>query len=100
MLVSVLFEYVDTEGRDEAANLTELDSDYSEPGKHVWPFDMMDVLYVCSSSSFHKHGYISICVWLYFMQASFGWAPYDNDWTTPIMWWHDGWSTGIVEACQ
>ena len=48
-----LFEYVDTEGRDGAANLTELDSDYSEPGKHVWTFDMMSVLHVYLSSFSH-----------------------------------------------
>ena len=35
---------VDTEGGDGAANFTELGSDYSEPGKHVWTFDMMSVL--------------------------------------------------------
>ena len=34
-LVSDFFYNVDTEGGDEAANFTELDSDYSEPGKHV-----------------------------------------------------------------
>ena len=56
MLVLSLFVYVDTKGSDGAANFTELDSDYSEPGKHVWTIDMMDVLHVCSSSSFHKHG--------------------------------------------
>ena len=34
-LVSDFFYNVDTEGGDGAANFAELDSDYSEPGKHV-----------------------------------------------------------------
>ena len=58
-LVSDFFYTVDTEGGDGAANFAELDSDYSEPGKHVWTFDMMSVLHVYSSSSLmaclHKH---------------------------------------------
>ena len=28
---------------DGAANFAELDSDFSEPGKHVWTFDMISV---------------------------------------------------------
>ena len=40
-----VFSYtVDTEGGDGTANFAKLDSDYSEPGKHVWTFDMMIVL--------------------------------------------------------
>ena len=34
-LVLDFFYTVDTEGGDGAANFAELDSDYSEPGKHV-----------------------------------------------------------------
>ena len=30
-------------GGDGAANFAELDSDFSEPGKHVWTFDMIGV---------------------------------------------------------
>ena len=49
--VSMRFLYtVDTGGGDGTANFTELDPDYFEPGKHVWTFDMMSVLHVCSSS--------------------------------------------------
>ena len=49
--VSIRFCYnVDTEGGDGAANFTELDSEYSEPGNHVWTFDMMSVLHVYLSS--------------------------------------------------
>ena len=51
MLVSDFFYNVDTEGGDGAANFTELDSDYSKLGKHVWTFDMMSVLHVYLSSS-------------------------------------------------
>ena len=38
---------------DGAANFAELDSDFSEPGKHVWTFDMMSVLHVC----------LKVCAW-------------------------------------
>ena len=39
------FSYtVDTGGGDGAANFAQLDSDYSEPGKHVWTLDMMSVV--------------------------------------------------------
>ena len=45
--VTCIFSYtVDTGGADGAANFTQLDSDYSEPGKHVRTFDMMSVLHV------------------------------------------------------
>ena len=47
---SMRFLYtVDTGGGDRTANFAELDSDYSEPGKHVWTFDMMSVFHVCLS---------------------------------------------------
>ena len=36
-----------------AANFAELDSDFSEPGKHVWTFDMAEVLHV----------HVKVCVW-------------------------------------
>ena len=46
-----IFSYtVDTGGGDGAENLAQLDSDYSEPGKHVWTLDMMSVdecLHLC-----------------------------------------------------
>ena len=38
---------------DGAANFAELDSDFSEPGKHVCTFDMADVLHV----------HVKVCVW-------------------------------------
>ena len=47
MLERIFIYTVDTGGGDGTANFTELDSDYSEPGKHVWTFDMMSVLHVC-----------------------------------------------------
>ena len=52
--VSIRFLYtVDTGGGDGAANFAELDSDFSEPGKHVWTFDMAEVLHV----------HVKVCVW-------------------------------------
>ena len=45
--------FVDTEEGDGAVNFTELDSDYSEPGKHVWTFDMTSVLHVCLHDVLH-----------------------------------------------
>ena len=46
--VSARFRYAVGSGRgDGAANFAELDSDFSEPGKHVWTFDMIGVLHVC-----------------------------------------------------
>ena len=46
--VSIRFLYtVDTGGGDGAANFAELDSDFSEPGKHVRTIDMLGVLHVC-----------------------------------------------------
>ena len=48
------FRYTVGSGRgDGAANFAELDSDLSEPGKHVWTFDMMDVL----------HDFVKGCAW-------------------------------------
>ena len=45
--VSIRFRYtVGSGGGDGAANFAELDSDFSEPGKHVWTFDMAEVLHV------------------------------------------------------
>ena len=50
--VSMLFCYTVGSGRgDGAANFAELDSDFSEPGKHVWTFDMIGVLHVCLNGS-------------------------------------------------
>ena len=49
--VSTRFVIAVGSGRgDGAANFAELDSDFSEPGKHVWTFDMMSVLacFACS----------------------------------------------------
>ena len=52
--VSVRFRYtVGSGGGDGAANFAELDSDFSEPGKHVWTFDMISALHVC----------LKICAW-------------------------------------
>ena len=67
-LVSDFFYTVDTEQGDGAANFAELDSDYSEPGKHVWTFDMMSVFHDCLS------GFLMTCLYkhlwmLYFMQS-------------------------------
>ena len=46
--VSIRFRYtVGSERGDGAANFAELDSDFSEPGKHVLTFDMIGVLHVC-----------------------------------------------------
>ena len=62
------FSYtVDTRGGDGAANFTQLDSDYSEPGKHVWTLDMMSVCCMFAFRSFMA------CLWtflwmLFFMQ--------------------------------
>ena len=48
--VSMRFLYtVDTKGGDGTANFAELDSDYSEPGKHVLTFDMISAFHVCLS---------------------------------------------------
>ena len=45
--VSMHFRYTVGSGRgDGAANFAELDSDVSEPGKHVGTFDMIGVLHV------------------------------------------------------
>ena len=52
------FSYtVDTGGGDGAANFAQLDSDYSEPGKHVWTLDMMSV---CCSLHFCI---VMACLW-------------------------------------
>ena len=49
-----IFRYTVGSGRgDGAANFGELDSDFSEPGKHVWTFDMIGVLHVC----------VKVCAW-------------------------------------
>ena len=46
--VSARFRYAVGSGSgDGAANFAELDSDFSEPGKHVRTFVMIGVLYVC-----------------------------------------------------
>ena len=51
--VTSVFSYtVDTGGGDGAANFTQLDSDYSEPGKHVWTLDMMSVCCMFAFRSF------------------------------------------------
>ena len=57
MLVSDFFYNVDTKGGDGTANFAELDSDYSEPGKHVWTFDMMSVLHV------YLRSYLMACLY-------------------------------------
>ena len=58
MYVSMRFLYtIDTGGGDGAANFAELDSDFSELGKHVWTFDMMSVLHVCLSSLCMAYGH-------------------------------------------
>ena len=68
--VTCVFSYtVDTGGGDGAANFTQLDSDYSEPGKHVWTLDMMSVCCMFAFKSFMA------CLWtflwkLYFMHKS------------------------------
>ena len=46
-LVPVFVIAVGSGRGDGAANFAELDSDFSEPGKHVWTSDMTDVLHVC-----------------------------------------------------
>ena len=52
--VSTRFVIAVGSGRgDGAANFAELDSDFSEPGKHVWTFDMAEVLHV----------HVKVCVW-------------------------------------
>ena len=52
--VSARFRYAVGSGRgDGAANFAELDSDFSEPGKHVSTFDMIDALHVC----------VRVCAW-------------------------------------
>ena len=49
-----IFRYTVGSGRgDGAANFAELDSDFSELGKHVWTFDMADVLHV----------HVKVCAW-------------------------------------
>ena len=42
-LVPVFVIAVGSGRGDGAANFAELDSDFSEPGKHVWTFDMIGV---------------------------------------------------------
>ena len=64
---------VDTVGGDGTANFTELGSDYSEPGKHVWTFDMMSVFGMFALSSFMA------CLWAsrwisYYMQSWGKWV--------------------------
>ena len=53
MFEFVYVYFIDTEEGDGAVNFTELDSDYSELGKHVWTFDMMSVLHVCLNDVLH-----------------------------------------------
>ena len=52
-LVPVSIIVVGSGRGDGAANFAELDSDFSEPGKHVWTFDMAEVLHV----------HVKVCVW-------------------------------------
>ena len=71
--IRILFKYVDTGRSKGDAYFTELDSDFSEPGKHVWTFDMMSVLHVCSSS------FLMACLYehlwmLCACKASYRWA--------------------------
>ena len=52
--VSTRFVIAVGSGRgDGAANFAELHSDFSEPGKHVWTFDMAEVLHV----------HVKVCAW-------------------------------------
>ena len=53
---------------DGAANFAELDSDFSEPGKHVWTFDMADVLHV--DGKFVRGMWVSISTSLLVRQRS------------------------------
>ena len=52
-LVPVSWFAVGSGRGDGAANFAELDSDFSEPGKLVWTFDMADVLHV----------HVKVCAW-------------------------------------
>ena len=63
--VSTCFVIAVGSGRgDGAANFAELDSDFSEPGKHVRTFDMIGVLHVCvKGCAWHMSigGYLVAC---------------------------------------
>ena len=82
---------VDTGGGDGTANFAELGSDFSEPGKHVWTFDMMSVLHVCLNSlcMAYGHQWVLCC-----MQGNYQCASNLD----VIFWWEITWSCGDMKG--
>ena len=99
-LVPVFVIAVGSGRGDGAANFAELDSDFSEPGKHVWTFDMIGVLHVCLNGlcMAYEHRWVLRCMqgnWPCVSKLS--WSLMRDD---LIMWGHEGQQGGTVVAYQ
>ena len=88
-----VFHYTVGSGRgDGAANFAELDSDFSELGKHVWTFDMIGVLHVCLNGC---EWHMSIGEYLVACKATIRVFRSYRD-----LWWEMTWSCGDMKGSK
>ena len=99
-LVPVIVIAVGSGRGDGAANFAELDSDFSEPGKHVLNI-WYDRCFTCLRESLcvtYECRWIPRCLWGNYPVVPKSWWSLMRD--GQIMWWHEGQQGGTVVACQ